>query len=143
MNNCVFCKIIEGKLPCSKIYEDEDFLAFMDIQPVNKGHILVIPKVHKELMAELDDDLVKKLMIIGNNINKAIRKSNIKPEGVNFFLADGEAAGQEVFHVHLHLIPRFTKDGFGFTFPEGYTDKPERNELDEVAKDIRLHVKTG
>lgn len=140
MKDCIFCKIINGELPCSKVYEDDDFLAFMDIKPVNKGHVLVIPKIHKELMVDLDDNLVKKLIIIGNKINKAIRKSNIKSEGVNFFLADGEAAGQEVFHVHLHLIPRFEKDGFGFKFPKGYTDKPERDELEQIAQKIKSNV---
>jgi histidine triad (HIT) family protein len=140
MKDCIFCKIINGELPCSKVYEDDDFLAFMDIQPVNKGHVLVIPKIHKELIVDLDDNLVKKLLIVGNKINKAIRKSDIKSEGVNFFLADGEAAGQEVFHVHLHLIPRFEKDGFGFTFPEGYAEKPERDELEKIAQKIKSNV---
>ncbi|MCK4233166.1 HIT family protein [candidate division WOR-3 bacterium] len=140
MKDCIFCKIINGELPCSKVYEDDDFLAFMDIQPVNKGHVLVIPKIHKESIVDLDDNLVKKLIIVGNKINKAIRKSDIKSDGVNFFLADGEAAGQEVFHVHLHLIPRFEKDGFGFTFPEGYVDKPERDELEQIAQKIKSNV---
>jgi histidine triad (HIT) family protein len=137
MKDCIFCKIISGELPCSKVYEDNDIFAFMDIQPINQGHVLVVPKIHKELMVDLDDDLIKKLIIVGNKINKAIRKSDIKAEGVNFFLADGEAAGQEVFHVHLHLVPRFKKDGFDFIYPKGYTDKPESEELEKIAKKIK------
>ena len=136
MTDCIFCKIIAGELPSSKVYEDENFFVFMDIQPVNKGHILIIPKKHTELISEMDPENIGKMMILGEKISTAVRKSKLKCEGINFLLADGEAAGQEVFHVHLHIIPRFKEDGFGFKFPEGYEDKPEKNELDELAKKI-------
>ena len=125
MTDCIFCKIIAGELPSSKVYEDENFFVFMDIQPVNKGHILIIPKKHTELISEMDPENIGKMMILGEKISTAVRKSKLKCEGINFLLADGEAAGQEVFHVHLHIIPRFKEDGFGFKFPEGYEDKPE------------------
>lgn len=138
--NCIFCKIIKGELPCNKVYEDDDFLAFLDIQPINKGHILVIPKIHQKLIVDLEDNLVKKLIVVGNRINKAIRKSSIKSSGVNFLLADGEDAGQEVFHIHLHIIPRFKGDGFGFKFPKNYTDKPERDELEQIAREIKSNM---
>lgn len=137
MPTCIFCQIITGELPSSKIYEDDDLLAFMDIQPVNKGHVLIIPKQHKVFLAELDDQTLAGMMLLANKINKAIRQSDIQSEGINLFLADGEAAGQEVFHAHLHIIPRFSKDGFGFIFPEGYTNRPLREELDRVAQQIR------
>ncbi|PIQ77227.1 HIT family protein [Candidatus Peregrinibacteria bacterium CG11_big_fil_rev_8_21_14_0_20_46_8] len=141
MKNCTFCKIITGDLPSSKIYEDKELLAFLDIQPVNKGHVLVIPKQHKELMTELDDKILGSMIALSKKINQAMRKSDIKLEGINLFLADGEAAGQEVFHAHLHVIPRFKNDGFGFTFPEGYTNKPSRDELDLISQKIQLHLK--
>lgn len=137
MNDCIFCKIIKGELPSSKIYEDKNFFVFLDIQPVNEGHILIIPKKHAELVSEMDQKDIGKMMILGEKISSAVRKTKLKCEGINFFLADGEAAGQEVFHVHLHIIPRFKDDGFGFKFPKGYEDKPERKELDEVAKKIQ------
>lgn len=140
MNNCIFCKIIKGELPSSKIYENDMLLAFLDIQPVNKGHVLIIPKQHKILIAELDNKILGDMISLANKINQAIRKSDIKSEGINLFLADGEAAGQEVFHVHLHIIPRFKKDGFGFIFPENYKNKPPRVELDLISQQIKSHL---
>src|SRR5271155_2800634 len=114
MSGCVFCKIVNGDAPSSKVYEDKNFLAFMDLNPVNKGHVLIIPKKHSELMSTTDAQLLQKFMVIAERVGSAIRKSGVKCDGINLFLADGEAAGQEVFHIHLHLIPRFKKDGFGF-----------------------------
>lgn len=141
MEDCIFCKIIRGGLPSSKIYEDDELLAFLDIQPVNKGHVLIIPKQHKVLIADLDDKTLSNMIALANKINQAIRESDIKSEGINLFLADGEAAGQEVFHVHLHVIPRFSKDGFGFVFPEDYKNKPPREELDIISQKIQSHLK--
>jgi histidine triad (HIT) family protein len=140
MDECIFCKIIENKSPASKIYEDKSFLAFLDTQPINQGHTLVIPKIHKKLLNELDDKLIAELMVLGGKVSKAVKKSRLNPDGINYFLADGAAAGQEIFHVHLHIIPRFDNDGFGFIFPDGYTSKPERNNLDKIAQEIRANV---
>jgi histidine triad (HIT) family protein len=137
-NNCIFCEIIESRVPCSKVYEDEKCIAFMDIQPVNAGHVLVVPKVHKELVNELDETIIGHLFVIGARINKALRQcTSIKCEGINYFLADGEAAFQEVFHVHLHCFPRFKGDGFGLTFSEKYFQKPDRKELDTIALELK------
>ena len=140
MTDCIFCKIINGELPSSKIYEDDKLLAFLDIQPINKGHVLIIPKQHKVLIAELDNKILGDMISLANKINQAIRQSDIKSEGINLFLADGEAAGQEVFHVHLHIIPRFQKDGFGFIFPENYKNKPPREELDLISQKIKSYL---
>lgn len=138
MPDCVFCKIIDGTYPNSNIYEDDDILAFMDIQPVNEGHILIIPKKHVELIADLDDKISAKMFILAGKINKALRKSEIKLEGINYFLADGEAAGQEVFHTHLHIFPRFKGDGFGMVYNENYRKVlPKRGELDSIAEEIK------
>lgn len=142
MADCVFCKIVSGEYTSSNIYEDDSILAFMDIQPVNEGHILIIPKIHVELIADLDDETSAKMIKLANSINNALRKSGVKLEGVNYFLADGEAAGQEVFHTHLHLIPRFKDDGFGFIFPVGYrVILPERDELNTIADSIKAALK--
>jgi histidine triad (HIT) family protein len=138
MADCVFCKIISGEYTSSRIYEDETVLAFMDIQPVNEGHILIIPKAHVELITDLDDETSAKIFVIAGKINKALRRSDLRLEGINYFLADGEAAGQEVPHAHLHIFPRFEGDGFGLKFNENYRKVlPTRSELDEIAEKIR------
>jgi len=138
MNDCIFCKIVMGIIPSSKIYEDDLLLAFMDIQPVNEGHLLIIPKEHKELISDVNEETLGKMFVLAGKLNTAIRKAGIKAEGINFFLADGESAGQEVLHTHLHLIPRFTNDGFGLKFPEGYrTNPPERDKLNITADKIK------
>ncbi len=140
MDDCVFCKIIEGAIPATKVYEDGHVLAFMDIQPVNPGHVLVIPKEHDELVTDMDEEHASALFQAGVKIDAALRKSGLKCEGVNMFIADGKAAGQEVFHVHLHVIPRAEGDGFGLKFPEGYENKPSAEELKETADKIRTSL---
>ncbi|MEO8515069.1 MAG: HIT domain-containing protein, partial [Ignavibacteria bacterium] len=84
MTECVFCKIISDEYTSSKIYEDEAILAFMDIQPVNAGHILIIPKKHVELIADLDDEISAKMFVLAGKINKALRRSDLKLEGINY-----------------------------------------------------------
>lgn len=138
MADCVFCKIISGEFTSSRIYENETVLALMDIQPVNEGHILILPKTHVELIADLDDETSAKIFVIAGKINKALRRSDLRLEGINYFLADGEAAGQEVPHAHLHIFPRFKGDGFGLKFNEKYRKVlPKRSKLDEIAEKIR------
>lgn len=141
MSDCAFCKVISGEYSSSKIYEDDSLLAFMDIQPVNAGHLLIVPKKHVELMADLDEETSAKMMVLAKRINNALRLSGLKLEAVNYFLADGESAGQEVFHTHLHLIPRFKNDGFGLTFPEDYVNLPEKEELDSIALMVKSALK--
>lgn len=138
MTFCIFCDIINENLPSNKIYEDGVCVAILDIQPINKGHVLVIPKIHREKITEYSDDVISHLFVIATKINRAIRKSALKCEAINYFLADGEAAGQEVFHTHIHVIPRFQDDGFGLKFPDSYHVKPERSELEQIAKMINL-----
>jgi len=135
-SNCIFCKIAKGEIPSVKIWEDEKVLAFLDIQPINPGHILVIPKKHAELVIDLDDETLSCIIKVLKVLNKKVRQSAIKCEGINLFLADGESAGQEVFHVHFHLIPRYKNDGFGFKFPKDYHKKPSTEELNKIAKKI-------
>jgi histidine triad (HIT) family protein len=108
----------------------------MDIQPVNPGHVLIIPTYHAPSLAELDEESGAHMFGIAQRIAAALRDSGLKCEGVNFFLADGEVAGQEVFHVHLHVFPRYTGDGFGLRFGPGYGNRPARAELDAVADKI-------
>jgi histidine triad (HIT) family protein len=110
----------------------------MDIQPVNPGHLLVVPARHGAHLADIDGDTAAHLMRVGHRLAAALRASGERCEGVNLFLADGEAAMQEVFHVHLHVLPRFRGDGFGLRFPPEYrTRRPAREELDRVAAELR------
>ena len=138
MGNCTFCDILAGKLPASTVYQDEICSAFMDIRPVNSGHVLVIPKQHAASLAEMDENTGGHLFAIGQRVAAALRQSGIRCEGINFFLADGEPAGQDVFHVHLHIFPRYEGDGFGLQFGPHYDKRPSRAELDAVAEKIRL-----
>ena len=137
MNTCVFCDILAGKLPSSVVFQDDVCYAFMDICPVNPGHVLVVPVDHAPSLAELDGGAGAHMFQVAQRIVGALRRSGLRCEGVNLFLADGEAAGQEVFHVHLHVIPRYTGDGFGFRFGPEYGRRPARAELDATAGKIQ------
>lgn len=141
MDYCVFCKIVKGELPCSKVYEDNLLLAFMDIQPVEKGHILIIPKEHHKYMSEVSDELLREIIILAKKIEIALRKSEVKAQDINLFLADGEIANQEIPHFHLHIIPRYPNDGFGFKFREDYQTRPLREELDSLASVVKKYLK--
>jgi histidine triad (HIT) family protein len=136
--DCIFCRILAGELPASFVHRDETCAAFMDIQPVNAGHLLIVPVRHGAHLADIDAETAAGLMRVAHGAAAALRASGLPCEGVNFFLADGEAAMQEVFHVHLHVFPRFEKDGFGLRFsPEYHTRRPPRDELDRVAALLR------
>jgi len=134
---CIFCQILRGEAPGTFVYRGDTCSAFMDIQPVNSGHVLVVPNRHADYLAALECSTAAELMEIGQRLAAGLRTSGLRCEGVNFFLADGEAAGQEVFHVHLHVIPRFPGDGFGFRFGPHYTQRPTREALEGAAAQIR------
>lgn len=137
MEDCIFCRIAEGSAPASIVYSDEEVMAIMDIQPVNAGHVLVIPKVHAAQLGQFEERMGGHMFQVGMCIAQAIRRSGIRCEGVNLFLADGKVAGQEIPHVHLHVIPRSRGDGFQIKFGTHYGLKPEREELDRIAEKIR------
>jgi histidine triad (HIT) family protein len=115
----------------------------MDIQPINSGHVLVVPNRHADYLAALEPSTAGELMEIGQRLAAALRTSGLRCEGVDLFLADGEAAGQEIFHVHLHVIPRFHGDGFGFRFGPHYTQRPPREALEYAAVQIRAALGEG
>ena len=135
--DCIFCKILAGESEASFVYRDDSCAAFMDIQPVNPGHLLVVPNRHAPYLADLAEEEGARMFRVARRLAAALRESGVKCEGVNLFLADGEAAMQEVFHSHLHVFPRYGGDGFGLKFPPGYADKPGREELDAIAEKIR------
>ena len=143
MTSCIFCKIVDGKAPSSNVYEDDICLAFMDIQPVNPGHVLVVPKIHFRDLADLPAGIGAHLFHIAQRIVLSLPKTDVKVEGADLFLAHGEAAGQEIFHVHLHIIPRFAGDEFGFRFGPDYPNLPARAELDMVAAQIKQQLESG
>jgi histidine triad (HIT) family protein len=137
MSGCIFCDLLSDKLPMSQVYQDALCTAFLDIQPVNPGHLLVIPNIHAATLAELDSETGAQMFRVAQRLAQALRRSGIRCEGVNLFLADGEAAMQEVFHVHLHVFPRYPGDGFGLKFSPAYFTRPSRVELDSIAQQIR------
>jgi histidine triad (HIT) family protein len=136
-SGCVFCEILAGRQPASTVYRDRETCAFMDIFPVNPGHVLVIPTAHAAHLAELDPEAGAELFRVGQRVSAAMRRSDLGCEGVNLLLADGEAAGQEIFHVHLHVIPRHRGDGSGFRFGSRLVAPPTRAALDEIAESLR------
>lgn len=137
MADCVFCEILAGRLPSSQVYRDEQCAAFLDIQPVTPGHLLIVPNDHAASLAEMPEETGARMFRVAQRLAQALRKSGVRCAGVNLFLADGEAAGQEVFHVHLHVFPRYPGDGFGLQFGPGYRLRPPRAELDGIAGRIR------
>lgn len=137
MPDCIFCQILSGAAPASFVYRDDLVAAFMDIQPINPGHLLVVPLAHAADLAALDPETGAQLMRVAQRLAAAVRQSGVRCEGVDLFLADGEAAGQEVFHVHLHVIPRYAGDGFGFRFGPHYLTLPPRADLERVAANLR------
>jgi histidine triad (HIT) family protein len=110
MKACIFCKIVANSAPAHRVYEDERFLAFLDIYPVRPGHTLVIPKQHGQFLSDFDPSLVGDLFILGQRLGAAIRRSTLVCEDINYVLNDGPAANQTVAHAHLHLLPRQRRD---------------------------------
>jgi histidine triad (HIT) family protein len=135
MSDCVFCGIVAGTESASVVYGDDLVLVIMDIGPVNTGHVMVIPKRHAASLVDLDEATGMHLFRIAQRTAAAIRRSGLRCEGINLFLADGEAAFQEVFHVHLHVLPRFQGDTFKIN--ADWSVHPPRAELDAVAAQIR------
>ena len=133
--NCVFCKIVAGELPVSKVYEDDLLLGLMTIGPVTPGHAMVIPKEHVPFFNDLDPEVGAHLFQVTQKLAQAIRESGLRCEGINLFLADGEAAFQEIFHFHLHVFPRY--EGDPFKLVADWDDHPPREDLDHNAELIR------
>lgn len=139
MTDCIFCKIIDGTIPSTKVYEDEHVLAFMDILPVTKGHVLLIPKTHRENLYEMAEDEAARLFATAPKIANAI-KAEFQPAGMNLLQNNEAFAGQAVFHFHLHFIPRYDEtDGFQPTFETKESLFPAAT-LTEIAAGIRKHI---
>jgi histidine triad (HIT) family protein len=132
--DCVFCRIVAGTADASVVYEDDRLLAFCDLNPVNPGHLLIIPKAHGMGLVDLAESDASRMFTVAQRLAAAVRSSGLRCEGVNLFLADGKAAGQEVFHVHLHMFPRYAGDLFRL---DSGQRRASRRELDEIAARVR------
>ncbi|HEV7656636.1 MAG TPA: HIT family protein [Mycobacteriales bacterium] len=132
--SCVFCRIVAGLAPASVAYADPTAVVFLDIAPMTPGHLLVVPRTHVESLAELDPDVGAHLWRVGQRMAASLRRSPLRCDGVNFFVADGAAAFQEVPHLHLHVIPRWKGDGVKLNYKPG---RPARADLDAQATDLR------
>jgi len=131
MEDCIFCKIVKGELPATKVYEDEKIMAFLDISPVNLGHSLVIPKEHFRNALETPDDILLEVLKVGKKIAKALQANGA--EGININLNNESASGQIIFHTHLHVIPRFADDGHK---PWQGRNKYQEGEREKMAEKI-------
>jgi histidine triad (HIT) family protein len=129
-SQCTFCAIAERVLPNSIVYEDDHIFAFMDIHPISRGHIVVAPRQHFANLAELPETIGSEMFVVGHRLAAAIRRSGVRCEGVTLTLADGAAAGQDVMHCHLHVLPRFEGDTYRVNTA---WSTPTRQELDAVA----------
>jgi histidine triad (HIT) family protein len=133
MSDCVFCRIVAGQIPSTRVHEDEHTLAFMDLGQVNPGHVLVAVKRHAANLYELDDVQAAAVARATVKISKAI-KAAFQPEGLSVYQANGKPAGQTVFHYHVHLLPRHEADGMELTWP---VKNPPREKLEDYAGKIR------
>lgn len=132
--NCIFCKIAAGEIPSATLYEDEDFRVFLDLGPANDGHALIIPKEHYANILELPEELCGKAMVIAKKLAKRL-KDFTGADGVNIVNNNGEAAGQSVFHFHVHVIPRWKNDGkFPLWIPGELTDEVRDKLVEEFKK---------
>ncbi|UFU00491.1 HIT family protein [Radiobacillus kanasensis] len=139
-NDCIFCKIVAGEIPSAKVYEDDNVFAFLDISQVTKGHTLVIPKEHHKNIYETPAPIAEKLFSSIPKVATAI-KDAYSPVGLNVLNNNEEAAGQTVFHLHMHLIPRYGKgDGFGAVW-ETHTKEYNSEDLQQIASDINKKIK--
>lgn len=143
MVDCVFCEIVAGTAHASVVYRDDRVTAFLDHRPVTPGHLMVVPNEHAELLADLDDGTAAHVLTVARRLAAALRGSSLPADGVNLFLADGEAAFQEVGHLHLHVIPRSHGDGFSIVATAWSMRPPSRKELDANAAVIRDALEPG
>ncbi len=134
-HSCVFCRIVNGRLPASKVYEDEEVLAIMDINPINNGHLLVMPKQCYTLLKDVPNELALKVFAVLLKIEKVMWDiEGVRCEGTNVLQNNGKSAWQEVNHVHFHIIPRFKSDSFKIKYE---MKKPSRATLQLLSERIK------
>ena len=136
MQDCIFFKIVKGEIPSHKIYEDGEILAFLDIEPVNVGHTLVISKKHFANIYETPEEILAEMMKAAKKISKTL-KSELGADGINVTMNNDPAAGQIIFHSHIHVIPRLSGDGFGLWKGKRLYKEGEK---EEVARKISSQI---
>ncbi|HDP73983.1 MAG TPA: HIT family protein [Candidatus Woesearchaeota archaeon] len=128
MNNCIFCKIVNGEIPCSKIYDDELVMSFLDVNPTSDGHLLVIPKEHYENVADAPEEVLTRISKICKKMGLLV-KDKLGASGFNIINASGKDAQQSVFHLHFHVVPRYKNDGLDLWFHGKAGDKEKIKEI--------------
>lgn len=128
MDNCIFCKIANGEIPAATLHEDEDFRVILDLGPASKGHALILPKQHAANLCELPDETAAKAMILAKKMTDRMMKG-LNCEGLNVVQNNGLAAGQTVFHFHMHLIPRYAGDNVGISWTPGTLEDSVKEEI--------------
>ena len=129
--NCIFCKIIAGDIPSKTVYEDDKYKAIMDVAPASKGHVIILPKNHAANIFEISDEDVAGIMVVAKRV-ASILKNALECDGVNILQNNGEIAGQTVFHLHVHVIPRYEDDMVKIKWSQ-----PENIDVDEVFRTIK------
>jgi histidine triad (HIT) family protein len=136
MRSCIFCKIVEGTVPASVVYEDDQTMAFMDLHQATPGHVLIIPKEHFETIDQLPAHLASAIFPIVVRLSQAV-KDAYRPDGLTIFQSNGKAATQEVPHLHIHIMPRFYHDGVLRFYTREIPGISSRETLDRMARQIR------
>ena len=127
-DNCIFCKIANGEIPSATLYEDEDFRVILDLGPATKGHALILPKNHFANLFEIPEDIEAKAFVLAQKMATKMKKV-FDCDGFNIVQNNGTTAGQTVFHFHIHLIPRYDKDGAGVSWKSGILTDEAREEI--------------
>ncbi len=129
--NCIFCKIANGEIPSTTLYEDEDFRVILDLGPATRGHALLLPKEHYQDLFALDDETASKVLVTAKKVAGKIKKA-MDADGFNLVQNNGEAAGQTVFHFHMHMIPRYKDDNAGILWTPGETTPEDMAEVKKL-----------
>lgn len=140
-SGCIFCKILAGESEGTFVFKGKRCSAIMDINPLSTGHVLVVANTHVENLADLDGQTACDMFALSVKLLRALKSSEVPMEGANLFVNDGRIAGQEVFHVHMHIVPRFSDDGLEINFNKEDKQTPSRDQLQETAALIRSAFK--
>lgn len=132
-NNCIFCKIANGEIPSTTVYEDDMFRVILDLSPATEGHALILPKQHMANIYEMDETTAQKVFVLASHIATAMKKA-LNCDGINIVQNNGEAAGQTVFHFHMHIIPRYINDGQNINWIPGTSEPEEREKIAQKIK---------
>ncbi|MBI2664306.1 HIT family protein [Candidatus Woesearchaeota archaeon] len=133
MKDCIFCKIVKGDVAAYKLYEDDDIISFLDIFPIHPGHALVVPKKHSVDIFDTDEETMGKMMKVAKKLSPSVMKGT-KANGINIGMNNRAAAGQEVLHAHVHIIPRYDDDGLKAWSKNLFKDDKHKKELYEAIK---------